>query len=175
MRRWMGRHHRVRFLAVSLLIVGLLPAPWPKVEFHNVRHHDAPGQVCEYHDHLLRWHPDAGSAEDVAVLHWHWAWPSKAPSESESGSGHNGDGPRLHAHLLDDALPASDLQPMIVADTSARSLAPPVAAPPSSVLAFDPPARDSLSLRSGSALALTFGATFAPRTSLTSRLHRWSC
>ncbi len=171
--RRLERHHRVRLLAVSLLIVGLLPAPWPKVEFHNVRHHDAPGQVCEYHDHLLRWHPDAGSAEDVAVLHWHWAWPSKAPSES--GSGHDGDGPRLHAHLADDALPAAESKLMIVADTSARSFVPPIAEPPSSAFAFDLRARDLSALRSGSAPGLTFGATFAPRTSLTSRLHRWSC
>ena len=171
MRRWIKRYHRFRTLAVSLLIFALLPTPWPKVEFHNVRHHDAPGQVCEYHDHLLRWHPDAGNAEDVAVFHWHWAWPSKTPSES----GHEGNGLRLHAYLADDALPSTNSAPMIVADTSARLSVAPVVAAPSLVIAFPLPSLDLVALRSSALPPSTFGATFAPRTSLTSRLHRWSC
>ncbi len=171
MRRWTRRQHRARTLAVSLLILALLPTPWPKVEFHNVRHHDAPGQVCEYHDHLLRWHPDAASAEDVAVLHWHWAWPSESPSQV----GHEGKGLRLHAHMPDPASPAVESRPVIVADVSARLLKPPAFEPPSPAFSFDRPSHDSLILRSGASPALTFGATFAPRTSLTSRLHRWSC
>ena len=170
MRRWISKHHRSRTLAVSLLILALLPTPWPKIEFHNVRHHDEPGQVCEYHDHLLRWHPDATGAADVAVLHWHWAWPDRSPA---AGSDHDGNGPRLHAHLADEAIPAVDSAPVIVADSVGRAIAPaiPVALAP----AFDLPGRESPLLRPQHPPALTFGATFAPRISLTSRLHRWSC
>ena len=171
MRRWIQQQQQARAVTVSLLILVLLPTPWPKVEFHNVRHHDAPGQVCEYHDHLLRWHPDATGAEDVAVLHWHWAWPSREVAES----GHGGTGLRLHAYLGQEVLPATDSGPAIVADAFARLLTPPLAGPTSSWVAFDLPPRDSLALRSGDPVALTFSATFAPRTSLTSRLHRWSC
>ncbi len=171
MRRWIKQHRRARTLAVSLLILALLPTPWPKVEYHNVRHHDTPGQVCEYHDHLLRWHPDATSAKDVAVLHWHWAWPSESPSRL----GHEGKGLRLHAHMPDPALPAAESSPAIVADASARLLTSPAFEPPSLAFSLDWPSHDSPILRSGASPALTFGATFAPRTSLTSRLHRWSC
>ena len=171
MRRWSQRQHRARTLAVSLLILALLPTPWPKVECHNVRHHDDPGQVCEYHDHLLRWHPDATEAEDVAVLHWHWAWPDRAPAES----GHDGTGPRLHAYLGDEALPTTDPGAAIVADSSVRPLAAPAAEPPRFAAGFTLAPSDSLDLRSGATPALPFEATFAPHASLTCRLHRWSC
>lgn len=174
MRRWIKRQHQARTwtLTVSLLILALLPTPWPKVEFHNVRHHDAAGQVCEYHDHLLRWHPDASGAQDVAVLHWHWAWPSQAPDESEHG---DGDGLRLHAHLPDEVMPDAESGPLLVADTSSRSLAPPAAEPLPLSHGFGLPSRDSHPARSSTSPALTFSATFAPRVSVTSRLHRWSC
>ena len=167
MHRWIKQHRRVRNLAFSLLILALLPTPWPKVEFHNVRHHDAPGQVCEHHDHLLRWHPNSTSAEDVAVLHWHWAWPSDSPSQL----GHEGEGLRLHAHMPDPTLPAVESSPVIVVDASARLIMPPAFEPPLLAFAFDRPTHDSPIPKSGASPALTF----APRTSLTSRLHRWSC
>ena len=80
-RRW-PRHHRARALGITLLILSLVHAPWPQADFHNVRHQDAPGQVCEHHDHLLRWHPDAGQAEDVAILHWHWFLPVVGPGRA---------------------------------------------------------------------------------------------
>ena len=159
MGRWTGRHRRACQMAVSLLILALLPAPLPKVEFHNVRHHDDPGQLCEYHDHLLRWHPDATGAADVAVLHWHWAWPSQNPSTE---TGHDGGGLRVHAHLLADALPDAGVSPAIVVDTSPRSLSVALSQPPSLAFAFAPPTGDLLPLRSGTPPALTFGATFAP-------------
>ena len=171
MRRWTQKHHRARSFAVSLLILVLLPTPWPKVEFHNVRHQDAPGQVCEYHDHLLRWHPDASGAEDVPVLHWHWAWPPREPADP----GHAGDDLRLHASLPDEVIPDSGSGPMIVADSPSRSLAPPATLAPHLALAFALPTHDPALLRTANPPALTFGATFAPRSSLTSRLHRWSC
>ncbi len=171
MRRWTQRQHRARTLAVSLLILALLPTPWPKVEYHNVRHHDAPGQVCEYHDHLLRWHPDATSARDVAVLHWHWAWPSESPSQL----GHEGKGLQIHASLPDALLLTNESGPVIAPDTSARLVSPPAFDPPAPAFAHDRPTGDLLALGLATPPALSFGATFAPRASLTSRLHRWSC
>lgn len=171
MGRWIQRHRRASTLAVSLLILALLPTPWPKVEFHNVRHHDSPGQVCEYHDHLLRWHPDATGAADMAVLHWHWAWPS----QEDAHSGHDGAGPRLHAYLSQDDLPAVNPGSAFVADTAVRASLPPTFEFAPSAVAFDPPPRDPLGLRAGIPPSMIPGALFAPRASLTSRLHRWSC
>lgn len=172
MGRWIGRHRRACRLAVSLLILALLPTPWPRVEFHNVRHHDAPGQVCEYHDHLLRWHPDARGAADVAVLHWHWAWPEPGTPDA----GHDGDGPRLHAHLGPDAPPAADPGVAAVADTSSRAsvVAPPLDTPlpawATLILAPDSPL-----FRPRGPSGPIPGASFSPRASLTARLHRWTC
>ena len=170
MRRWFQRQRRARTLAVSLLILALLPTPWPKVEFHNVRHQDEAGQVCEYHDHLLRWHPDASNGGAVAVLHWHWGWP-RAPLDPE----HDGDGPLLHAHIPGDALPTSESTLAIAPDTSARSTVAPSFESVVLTTAFHLPALDPRSLRGGIPSALAFSATFAPRISLTARLHRWSC
>ncbi|WP_337173352.1 hypothetical protein [Paludisphaera sp.] len=61
-----------------LLIPGLLHVPLPRADFHVIRHHHGPGEVCPKHDHLLRWHPLAGEGDEVAVLHWHWLLPRSA-------------------------------------------------------------------------------------------------
>jgi hypothetical protein len=168
--RW-GRHHRARALGISFLILSLVHAPWPQADFHNVRHHDEPGQVCEHHDHLLRWHPDAGQAEDVAVLHWHWFLPTSAPADP----GHSGDRPVIHAFVGGWDAPSPEAGPSAVPDRSSRplDLAPPRPLPvgeASFQIALDRPG-----LREGLGLVRTFGATFAPRISLASRLQRWSC
>jgi hypothetical protein len=171
MRRWSCHHPRARTLGITLLILSLVHAPWPQADFHNVRHHDQPGQVCEHHDHLLRWHPDAGQADDVALLHWHWVLPTSGPLES----GHHGDGPALHAHVSGWDATSPDSGPLVVPDRSSR----PVDAPPPSLLALEaaPFARpaDRPGLREGLGSVRTFGATFSPRISLASRLQRWSC
>ena len=46
----------------------------------------ASGEICPHHDHLLRWHPTAGQADDVAVVHWHWIIPQTGDSGDNSGS-----------------------------------------------------------------------------------------
>jgi hypothetical protein len=170
MRRW-PHHQRARILGISLLILSLVHAPWPKADFHNVRHHDSPGQVCEYHDHLLRWHPDAGLAEDVAVLHWHWYLPTSDPS----GPGHTDNGPAIHAYVSGWDATSPDAGPIVVPDSSSRPIDP----PPSISMGFvDTPyarAVDRFGLDSDQGTPKTFGATFAPRISLASRLQRWSC
>ena len=171
MRRRLQQHHRARTFAVSLLILALLPTPLPRVEFHNVRHHDAPGQVCEYHDHLLRWHPDARGAADVPILHWHWAWPE--PDAGPADSGHDGVGPRLHAHLADEVAADARTTPAVVADAPPRAPVPPLGI--LDALAFALPGHIPPRIDVGSPPGLPFSATYAPRTSLTDRLVRWSC
>ena len=168
--RWVS-HPRARIVGISFLILGLVHAPWPQADFHNVRHQDEPGQVCEHHDHLLRWHPDAGQAEDVAVLHWHWFLPTSDPSEF----GHAGDGPMIHAHVGGWDAPSPDSGPLVAPDRSSRPLDIP---PPCPLALGDAPfarAVDGQGLQAGPRLARSFGATFAPRISPASRLQRWSC
>ncbi len=166
------RHHRARTLGIALLILSLFHAPWPQADFHNVRHQDAPGQVCEHHDHLLRWHPDAGQAKDVAILHWHWFLPSSGPVEP----GHAGTGPALHAHVdgWDAATP--DAGPVVVPDGSSRPLGPPAPGPllAGEAAPFALPG-DGIGLRPEPGPVHAFGATFAPRASLASWLQRWTC
>ena len=98
------------------MIFGMVHTPLPQPDFHNIRHHDSDGQICEYHDHLLRWHPQAGMAEDVAILHWHWFVPSAAdPAADDPGSGL-----AIHAHISDWFTSSWDEAPRIVADDSSR-------------------------------------------------------
>lgn len=70
-----------------MLILSLGHWPMPQADFHSIRHHDGPGEVCELHEHLLRWHPHAGPLTDVAVLHWHWLPPSADWGDRDSESG----------------------------------------------------------------------------------------
>ena len=67
--------HRASALGVGLLILSLVHVPLPQADYHNIRHHDKPGEICGYHDHLLRWHPSADVDDDVTMLHWHWFVP----------------------------------------------------------------------------------------------------
>src|SRR5438067_12993039 len=92
-----ARHRGTRSLGIVITILGLVHAPLPQPDFHNIRHHDGPGEVCEHHDHLLRWHPGAGIADDVAVLHWHWFLPTVEPFDPSPVPA----GPAVHAHVVD--------------------------------------------------------------------------
>ncbi len=91
------RVYRLRLAGIAWLALSLIhtPLPWP--DFHNVRHHDGPGEVCANHEHLLQWHPGATRAEDVALFHWHWF----VPLEGESAPAQGHDGLSLHATALD--------------------------------------------------------------------------
>ena len=83
-----ARHRGARRLGIMIVILGLVHTPLPQPDFHNIRHHDGAGEVCEHHDHLIQWHPGAGIASDVAVLHWHWFLPSPPGTDpSPPGSG----------------------------------------------------------------------------------------
>ncbi len=169
MRGGKSRHPGARWTGISLLIFGLLHVPLPQPDYHNVRHHDAPGELCEHHDHLLRWHPGAGAARDVAILHWHWVLPESGPSDL-SGPGA---GAALHAHVVGWDAPTIEAGPPVMSREAGRFLD--VTPPPCGLLAIlavvdDPTA----SHRDGRPPVHGFGATFAPRASL-SLLQRWAC
>lgn len=90
-----------RSVGISLLIASLIHVPLPQPDFHNIRHHDAPGEVCVYHDHLLRWHPSAGHDADASILHWHWVLPALDGSGDDGQHQRPGSGPAFHAHVGD--------------------------------------------------------------------------
>jgi hypothetical protein len=157
----------IRSLGIIWLILGLAPIPLPQVDFHNVRHHDGLGEVCEYHDHLLVWHPDAGLSEDVAVWHCHWLLASLNSTDMEPV----GDGPAAHAHIPSTAPVACCDAPRIA--SAARSVSvswldswspaaltiPLLFEEPAPVPTGSPPASSSL----------------APHVSLTLLLQRLTC
>jgi hypothetical protein len=109
-----------------MLILSAIHIPLPQADYHNIRHHDAPGEICPYHDHLLRWHPSANSDDDVALLHWHWFVPVVQPGTHEPGGDDEhrppGSGPALHAHLGDWPEPDWTGQPVIRPDSRGRFL-----------------------------------------------------
>jgi hypothetical protein len=153
-----------------LVILGLVHTPLPQPDFHNIRHHDGPGQVCEHHDHLLRWHPGAGIADDVAVLHWHWFLPAADPFDLSPKNA----GPALHAHVVDWQASTWEDGPRVSADTTSRLLGAIEASPSLAPLAL-PCAAGTAVPAPGHWRAHTFGATFAPHTHLSCLLQRWVC
>ena len=169
-RRWARQRGGCR-LGIIALILSLVHAPLPQPDFHNIRHHDGPGQVCEHHDHLLRWHPDARSADNVAILHWHWFFPAVPDTGAPIRDG----GSALHAHVPAWQASNWDDGPRILPDESSRLLGRPTP----SLVALIPPTDLADALGAGPATGpprpLAFGATFAPRASLTSLLQRWVC
>jgi len=102
---WRG----ARPLGIALLILSVVHVPLPQADYHNIRHHDAPGELCVYHDHLLRWHPSADYDDDVALLHWHWFVPlvelgDPHPRPNDDNE-RPGSGPAMHAHIGDSLQP----------------------------------------------------------------------
>lgn len=158
---------------IILLILGLVHAPWPRPDFHNIRHQDGPGEVCEHHHHLNRWHPGAGYARNVALLHWHWFAPSGLPLESEAPA----PGPIVRSGAVD-----LDAMPTAVAPTPAWStvLRPQANGPapdagPGLELASTTWPAVVLRLGTGPPRPRAFAATFAPRIPSASLLQRWTC
>lgn len=162
------RGHR---LGITLLILGLFHVPLPEPDYHNARHHDAPAEVCEHHDHLLRWHPDAVGATDVAILHWHWVFPSSGTPDRLGP----GDGAALHAHAGGWDAPTIEPAPAVVASGLSLVFEP---APPRPLAPFEglpSGAAPTPRTRAGPNRDHAFGATFAPHTSLACLLQRWAC
>jgi hypothetical protein len=161
-------HPGTRWTGIGLLILGLLHVPLPQPDYHNVRHHDAPGEVCGYHDHLLRWHPDAGQASDVAVLHWHWFLPGSGPADTR-------DGAALHAHVVGWDAPTIEVGPPVVTREAGRFLDAP-ASDLGGLIAILRVVDDRMtSDGAGRPPVHAFGATFAPRVALACLLQRWTC
>jgi hypothetical protein len=120
-----SEHPVLRLLGFVLLIPGMLRVPLPQVDYHNIRHHDGAGEVCPYHDHLLRWHPSARRDSDVAVLHWHWLVPQSLEGNESSTSGEDApfpSGPAVHAYLPDCLEPEWTSGPLIRPDIRTRPL-----------------------------------------------------
>jgi len=164
-----------RLLGISLLIAGVVRVPLPQADYHNIRHHDAPGEVCLLHDHLLRWHPSAKSNEDVALLHWHWFVPLAESDDPSQGNGADHRGPVLHAHLSDWPAPDWLDQPVIGPDLRGRY---------ADVLATSLAAADSAYLASQFASVpsngdfysdFSHGAADGMRARRTALLQRWNC
>ncbi|APW62692.1 hypothetical protein [Paludisphaera borealis] len=105
-------------VGIVMLIPGLLRVPLPQADFHIIRHHHGFGEVCPQHDHLLRWHPQAGETEDVAVLHWHWLLP-QALDITPGGST-----PALHAHVVDSLQPEWNSDQVVLSEERARVSVP---------------------------------------------------
>src|SRR3954454_10253369 len=117
------RQREASGLGIIFLIFSLVHPPLPQPDFHNIRHHHAPGEICDHHDHLLRWHPGAGQADDVAILHWHWFLPTSGPTDAPPAG--DEDRPPLHAHVSDWFASSWDTAPRITSDDSSRLIVRP--------------------------------------------------
>jgi hypothetical protein len=167
-----ARHRGIRGLGTIGLILSLVHTPLPQPDFHNIRHHDGPGEVCEHHDHLLRWHPGAGCAADVAVLHWHWFLPSSEPLDQAPGAA----GPSAHAHVVDWQASSWNERPLVSADARSTSrIAAPSTVSPGPVVLNLPPCSVASNGPPRPSRVRSFGATFAPITPLACLLQRWVC
>jgi hypothetical protein len=102
---WQEFRQTARLPFIGLLICSVVQVPLPQPDYHNIRHHDAPGEICLYHHHLLRWHPTADADRDVALLHWHWFVPpvelAGGPGRPASQNQDDDSRPSLHAHIGD--------------------------------------------------------------------------
>jgi hypothetical protein len=165
-RRW----PRVRALGIVLVILGVGHVPLPAPDYHSIRHHDGPGEVCEHHDHLMRWHPHAGFAEDVAILHWHLFMPASGSSDQVPGPA----GPAMHAHTADLYTPTWDDGPQWEPGAPLRLLDPPTSGF-AGILLASLTGPTCLASRTRSGPIHAFSATFAPRAPLTALYVRWVC
>ena len=165
-----GRSGARRVLGVVLLTLGFVHVPLPQPDFHNIRHHDIPGEVCEHHDHLLRWHPGAGSASDVAVLHWHWVLPSAEIDDPSAPDGSRK--AALHAHAFDWPSGSWDDGPQVLPDRTGRPDARPAPHPFGPFLAALSPDASGLGPVAGRDPSKGLRAPGSP---LHARLRRWVC
>jgi hypothetical protein len=166
------RHRSARALGVVVMTLSLVHTPLPLPDYHNVRHHDGPGEVCEHHDHLLRWHPGAALASDVAVLHWHWFLPTSSDDPYPEGSGLS-----IHAHLHDWSASPWEDGPQVATRGCARpDLSPRLAvSPPGASAVFLPFNAFGALPTAGPSVRSSRSAPVARGASLVALLHRWVC
>jgi hypothetical protein len=161
----------LRLLGTGLLALSLVHTPLPKADFHNIRHHDGPGEACPYHEHLLSWHPNATEAADVAVLHWHWF----LPLAGDSGPSSDGQTSSVHSQVPDWSGLGWESAPQLPSLNRVRFIGRSGLEGPPAFWALLGTGPVALAAR-GSPLTLhAFASTFAPATSLTSLLGRWNC
>jgi hypothetical protein len=167
-----------RILGIGILILSTIRIPLPQADYHNIRHHDAPGEVCAYHDHLLRWHPAADSAADVTMLHWHWFAPLVEPGAARPGSPDEprapGSGPALHAHFGDWPAPDWTGTSLVRPDARGRFIdlvslglsGPSPLCAAARIIGADPGPRT---------LAVWLAGAAGPRAEILSLIPRWNC
>jgi hypothetical protein len=130
--------------------------------------------VCEYHDHLLRWHPHAKEAEDVVVFHWHWILPL-----GDADSLHRDQGPAIHAHAADRLTPGWDDAPQIAAEAPPRAVdrgGTRTELESDDPFPLDPGALDLSMGRAGRTWPVhAFSASYPARIGLPTLLQRWTC
>ena len=169
----------VRLLWITMLLPGLIRVPLPQADFHNIRHHHGVGEVCPYHDHLLRWHPTASQDADVAVVHWHWIIPRTGETSDNSGSGQDDPGapprPLLRAYHLDCLEPDWTGDPVIGPDHRGRL---PQDTFPSQLilhLAHDSHLIGLAASRAWAGPGFESGTPGKPRAGLLGLFQRWNC
>jgi hypothetical protein len=168
-----------RVLGISFVILGVIHVPLPQADFHNIRHHDGPGEVCVYHNHLLRWHPLADSNADVSTLHWHWFVPLVEPGDHRQSPNDErtnpASGPALHAYFGDWPEPDWPNEPVIRPDTRGRflehlNLGSAMASPAQLAGLFVP-----IHPEPGRFSASNLGAAGGLRAARIEMFHRWNC
>ena len=163
----------IRLTTIVATVLGLVRVPLPQLDYHSIRHQHDTGEVCPYHDHLLRWHPRATADEEVTVLHWHWFTPADAGA-SLPGSPVEQDGPAWHAHVpVPEGMAGGDV-PGLVAGHEPQPLSRVVVALTLSELIV-PPLRSLGIGRAGLARLPGFAVIFAPGTARIVLLNRWNC
>jgi hypothetical protein len=160
-------------------MLGLIRVPLPQPDYHSIRHHHEAGELCPYHDHLLRWHPSASQNDDVAVLHWHWFVPQTEDfgrsSENTNRPYNPVSSPSLHAHLVDFAEPDWDGDPLIRPDLRGRYVHQLVIGLSLSCLATDLLPHVSATSLGGIDRSSIENSSVALRAGLVGLFQRWNC
>jgi hypothetical protein len=173
------KQYGLRLLTIALSIPGLFRVPLPQADFHNIRHHDGAGEVCPYHDHLLRWHPTANQNDDVAVLHWHWFVPRSEARDPFGGSSNGppdpGTGPSLHAYLANCLEPDWKRDPVIRPEGRGRFLQHPASGLSLINLAAESTPLTLAASRPSLAHASISSALVGLRAGLFGLHQRWNC
>jgi hypothetical protein len=166
-------------LGIGMLILSLVHVPLPQADYHNIRHHDAPGEICGYHDHLLRWHPRADLDDDVSMLHWHWFVPvvefgdhHVRPNDENHGPG---PGPSVHAQLGDWPAPDWNGEPLVRPDARGRLLDQFVLGQSDASMACLSAELAPAGLHAGLMFARAHDHQGAMRASRTVLFQRWNC
>jgi hypothetical protein len=172
-------HRNGRALGISILVLSVVHIPLPQADYHNIRHHDAPGEVCVYHDHLLRWHPSADHDADVSMLHWHWFVPLAVPDsqhQSPSDDQHSSrPGPSMHAQFGDWPAPDWRGEPVVRPDSRGRLLDHLLVGRSDASQADLLNQLTPIDLRKGRVSRRTDDAVGGVRASRTALFQRWNC